>query len=140
MLRNSIPCSALLVCQLLWEPAGPEAACPDPNPGGKRFRFPTIALPVSAQHFPERCWGSGTWLWGSHLDKLLRPGILSLQSTDPTLDQPEAFSVGELPNILLVFAFCAVFCALGLPLFILEAAADKFSLSEFSQDAPYSCS
>lgn len=70
------------------------------------------------------------------MDKLLRPGILSLQSTDPTLDQPEAFSVGELPNILLVFAFCAVFCALGLLLFILEAAADKFSLSDFSQNTP----
>lgn len=95
---------------------------------------------LSTRCFPERCWGSGTWLWGSHLDKLLRPGILSLQSTDSTLDQPEAFSVGELPNILLVFAFCAVFCALGLPLFILEAAADKFSLSEFSQDALCSCS
>lgn len=94
------------------------------------------ALGASQRGVGDQALGSGVPIWISSL----RPGILSLQSTDPTLDQPEAFSVGELPNILLVFAFCAVFCALGLPLFILEAAADKFSLSEFSQDAPYSCS
>lgn len=100
--------------------------------------FPTIALPGSAQHsvFPREVSGIRLWLWGSHLDKLLIPGVLSVQSTDPTLDQPEVFSAGELPSIFLIFAFYAVFCALGLPLFILEAAADKFSLSEFSQDTP----
>lgn len=55
---------------------------------------------LSPQCSPESCWRSGSWLWGSQLDKLLRAGILSVQGTDPTRDQPEVFSAGEVPNLL----------------------------------------
>lgn len=69
---------------------------------------------------------------GFHLNKPLRPGIVSLQRTDAMLNQSEEFSVRGLTNVLLVSAFCTVSSAVGLPLFVPEAAAYKFNLSEFS--------
>lgn len=62
------------------------------------------------------------------MNKPLRPGIFPLQRIGATLNQSEEFSVRDLTDILLVFAFGTVSCATGLLLYTLDAAAYKCSL------------